>query len=165
MEIGKFLKSVGTAVLKNVPMGGLVYDIADAVLDQAIPDDVTGNDLDTMLKKLPPDQYLRVMSKQIDADVKKYQSWSDLHKSMENKTPASKSRAVIAGVFGVGIMAITVMFTYVILQHYLNLGTYPPVELAAVVYGIPAICVLAAFGVRSEKLLDLVLTMAVKRMK
>lgn len=165
MDIGKFLKSVGGAVLKNVPMGGMIYDIADAVLDEVLPPDATGDDVTKLLQKLPPEQYQKIMAKQIDADVAKYQSWVDLRKNMDITSPASKSRSLIAMVFGVGIMLVTLMLTYLFVENYLRLGTYPPIETIMIVYGLPMVVLLAAFGVRSDKILDAILTAALKRMK
>lgn len=165
MDIGKFLGSVGSAVLKNVPMGSMVLDIADAVLDDVLPDNATGDDIKARLEKLPPEQYERIMSKQIDADVVKYQTWVDLRKNMDVSSPASKARSTIALVFGVGIMLVTLMFTYLYIQHFLTQGTYPPLESVAIIYGIPMVILMAAFGIRSEKVLDFILTAVLKKIK
>lgn len=165
MDIGRLLKSVGGAVLKNVPMGGMIYDIADSVLDEALPDDITGDELTAKLQKLPPEQYERIMGKKIDADLAKYQSWTDLRKSMDLKSPASTARSVVTATFGIGIMLIILIFTYVFARNYIDHGTFPTVDVILVTYGIPMIVVLTSFGIKSDKFLDAILTAALKRMK
>lgn len=165
MDIGKFLKKVGTAVLKNVPMGGLVYDIADAALSTAVPDDVTGDQLATILQTLPPDQYSKVMSKQLDAKLATYTAWTDLRKEMDSESPQSNARSVISIIFSVGIMILVILFTLMMGDNYLKTGQLPGIELIGAVMLVPGIAILSTFGVRSDTIVSNIIGAYVKRIK
>ncbi len=162
MNIGSFLKSVGGAVLKNVPMGNMIYDVVDVLLDDKLPDNITGNELVDKINSLPPDVKERVLSKQIDADLKKYQTWADLHEKMEQSSPMSKSRSVVMGIFAILVALVTMTVSYIFVQDYLMHQNVPSMDMLMVAYGIPSICLLASFGIKSDKILDLILSSYIK---
>lgn len=165
MNIGKFLSSVGTSILREVPMGNLVIDIVDAITDDEVPENITGDDMRKRIGRLPPEVQERLLNKTIDSDIKKYETWASLKAKMEQDTPSSRSRSSVVIIFSVLIALITLVFTYVVAQDYLINRQYPSIEVLLIIYGIPSVCLLLSFGVRSDKIIDVILSMYLKRHK
>ncbi len=161
MNVGEVLKKVGTGLLKSNPLGRVIYDIADAVLDDDIPEDVTGVDLDKMLSTLPNDQYTRIIEKKLDKEVQMKQIWADVQMNQnEHKSPARE--------FGVKVMivviaVICVVFTLILGHKYLETGETPSIEMAMIIFGIPTLLLAGFFGISTDKIVDFVLSIAMRR--
>lgn len=153
MKLGSILKAAGKGALKEVPFGGLAFDIAEAALGQDIDrDNTTGEGLKERLEELTPEQKSKILSKQLDIDALQVQSRAELKKKMEEPSPMSKGRVFVAKMMGVSICLVSLFMLAVILHGYFVEGIYPSLGLVAFVVGIPSLLLMTYFGMDTKAL-------------
>lgn len=164
MKVVDFLKSVGKSALKEIPMGNVVLDAIDLITDDYVDKDkVTGEQMLEMIDKLPPETKARVLETQLNKDVQRYELWTDLRAKLENST-TSKTRSYIVMAITAVLLLLSCGYAYMAFDNYTKTGVMPSMESMAIVFGLPAVAVLAHFGVMPDKLLQLILNVLTKNM-
>jgi hypothetical protein len=164
MDLGKILKKVGGAVIKDILPGGgiasLVLDAVNAFLpgDDKLPENATGDQALTAISSLPADQQAALLSKQFDVEIAEINGWSQVVESL-SKADASgsstrpeiaKMMAVVvafAVVLATSTWAIAVLTNKGELLANLN-GSWP---LIVTIIGTPTALLRAYFGLRTDE--------------
>lgn len=76
MKLWDILKAVGSGIVREVvPGGGLLVDTVNGFLPdgQKLPKNASGDDVDTAIAKLPPEQQAGVLDKEFDVDIARIQ--------------------------------------------------------------------------------------------
>lgn len=164
MNIGKMLKATGKTLLKEVPMGGVIVDIAELVLGKKVDrETVTGEELGTMIESLPPEQKLQFLGKTLDSELAKFTAWTELKSTMEEETPTSAARAKIAMMIAAVVVLLSAGFGMMLGHLYLTQGRVPLVEELLIVFGVPSLALLSFFGIRVGPLQELVVNTLLHR--
>jgi hypothetical protein len=164
MNIGKILKATGKSLLKEVPLGGVIMDIAEMVVGKELPrDTLTGEELGGLIESLPAEQKLQFLNKTIDSELAKFTAWTELKTTMEEETPSSRARAYIAMMIAVVIVFLSAGFGAMLGQQYLENGRMPSVEELLIVFGVPSLALLSFFGIRVGPLQELVVNALLHR--
>jgi hypothetical protein len=71
--IANILKAAGGMVLRNVfpPLGGMAFEAINAVVDEKLSEDTTGEQAEAAVSKLPPEQKASLLEKQLDVEMLK----------------------------------------------------------------------------------------------
>ena len=72
MNLGDILKTVGSGLIKTlVPGGGLLIDAVNGFLpdDKKLPNDATGEQAQSAIDSLPPEQRASVLKKEYDVKI------------------------------------------------------------------------------------------------
>ena len=115
MKLWDIVKTVGSSVIsKTVPGGSLIIDGINALLpdDKHLPDDATGNQVNTAISNLPPEQQAQVLNKEYDVKKEQIkQSHSSLQTMLEaNATSVHTTRPKIAYQAWLIVGFVTVLF-------------------------------------------------------
>lgn len=79
------IKTVGSGVVREtVPGGGLLIDAVNAWLpeDKKLPSTATGQDVESAVNSLPPDQRASVLEKEFDVDIERIQQANETVRAM-----------------------------------------------------------------------------------
>ncbi len=101
MKLWDIVKTVGSSVISNaVPGGSLIVEGINALLpdDKQLPVDATGNQVNSAISNLPPEQQAQVLNKEYDVKLEQIkQSHSSLQTMLEvNATSTHTTRPKIA---------------------------------------------------------------------
>ena len=72
MNLGDILKTVGSGLIKTlVPGGGMIIDVVNGFLpdDKKLPNDATGEQAQSAINGLPPEQRASVLEKEYDVKI------------------------------------------------------------------------------------------------
>lgn len=165
MNIGDILKIAGRRALKEVPLGGVVIDVAELVLrDKLDRENITGEEVEQLLSVLELKDRKDILTKQIDSPVAKFESVEQMKREVKaTDTPLSKERARMLAVIVYFMLAISFTLTGIIMHQYVTADVYPSVEMALVSLGFPLIALLTMFGMDTKPITDIVLRMLSKR--
>ncbi len=158
MSIGKILNLAGSIALKNVPMGGLVMDLVEITADRVFDrNTTTGAEVQAVIDELPPEVKARLMDKQLDSTVRVAESHDLLRKKMEDDTPSSRARSVIAIAIAVVLLVMACGFGLMLGHAYIYNGVIPSLESLIVVFGLPTVALLTFFGIDTKMFQELIL--------
>jgi hypothetical protein len=161
LKLKDILKSVGSAVIRNViPGGGVVIDAVNAMLpdDKKLPNDATGEQVKHAVDSLPPDQAAMIMAKELDVEIEQIRSWAQIQDSLAKADASgSSTRPWIAKLMAVAVF-ITIM-TVIAAWASAMLNQYTDVlkqikdswEFLAIVLAIPSALLRAYFGMRTKE--------------
>lgn len=165
MDIGSILKFAGQSVLKEVPLGGLVMDVAEVALDKVFDrETVTGDDIFKEIESLPPEAKAKLLAKRLDTKARIAESHDALRGKMEQDTPTSRARSMIAIGIAVLLGLQTLGFSLMLAHAYVTTGAIPSVEVFAVVFGLPVVALLSYFGIDTPKFRELILQLLMRYM-
>ena len=165
MNIGKILKATGSSLLREVPLGGVIADIAGLVLNKDVDKDkVTGDELSEMVDTLPDDLKVKFLNKTIDSELSKFTAWSELQMKMEEESPTSQARAKIAMLIAVVIVLMSAGFGLMLGNMYLTDGRIPELEELLIIFGVPSLALLSFFGIRVGPLQEIIINTLLQRM-
>ena len=164
MNFGKIfdsLKGPLAAVASTmIPGGPAILAAVNAFLpdEKKLPDTATGGDIVSAVGSLPPEQRSSLMEKQIDLEIEKVHSWTDIQKSLnEADASGASTRPWIAKMMAT-IVAIAVLMFMVVWA--LAIGTGDAETLKALsdswammltVLGTPTALLRAYFGMRTKE--------------
>jgi hypothetical protein len=116
MDLGKILKKIGGAVIKDIIPGGgiasLVIDAVNAFMpdDDKLPGNATGDQTLSAINRLPADQQAIILNRQFDVEIAEINSWSQVVESLSRAdATGSSTRPEIAK-----MMAMVVAFAVVL---------------------------------------------------
>lgn len=163
MKISDFLKRVGKSALKEVPMGNVILDVVDMVTDNDVDKEhLTGEDMLKFIEELPPETRVRILETKLNSDVARYEAWADLRAKMEEDTPSSRMRSWLAVAITVVLLILSLGFGYIAYLNYEATGTLPTPETLMIVFGLPGIALLSHFGIQTDQLMNLLISMITK---
>jgi cytochrome c-type biogenesis protein CcmH/NrfG len=78
MKIGSILKTVGAGLLSTHPLGAAAIGLVNGFLpaDKKLPESTTGEQAQSVIESLPPEQRQTVMVAEIEADVEHDREWT-----------------------------------------------------------------------------------------
>lgn len=159
MNISSILAIAGKQALKEIPLGGLVIDIAEIALGKKIDrKKVSGDELHEQLQSLPADQLATLLGKQLDTKVALVESHDALKTKMEEDSPSSRSRSIIAIMIAVVLLVFSCGFALMLAHMYIYNGIVPPIEYLLVVFGLPTLALLTFFGINTEQFQSLLVS-------
>jgi len=104
MNIGKILEVTGKSALKNIPLGGVIVDVAELMIgDRFDKKTVSGDDIKQAVETLSPTAKAEFLAKTLDVDARMLESTNMLKQKMEADTPVSSRygyRYYVTGTIG-----------------------------------------------------------------
>jgi len=166
MNLGAILKAAGSGALKSLPLGGVVVDVAEVVLDEIFDKEtVTGDEVKAKLEKLPTTVKDKVLSKTLNADSHLLASWDELS-DVVNVTADENAtlRKVITIAVVITLLAIGLMFSAMLGWNYITTGTLPDTESMLAAFAIPTIAIMAVFGVDNKAFTGVLLALVTRQL-
>jgi len=113
MNLGDILKTVGSGLIKTlVPGGGLLLDVVNGFLpgDKKLPNDATGEQAQSAIDALSPEQRASVLEKEYDVKIEEIKGFTDRFKAMaEVDATGNTTRPQIAM-----MMSVCVVFSVIV---------------------------------------------------
>ena len=160
MNLSRILKRAGSAVVREaIPGGGLVLDLVNAFLpdDKQLPKDATGDQVQSTVATLPPEQQSLLLAKELDVEIIEINAFAAVQESLARADTAGNStRPEIAK-----MMALVVCFAVVVFASAWVVALYAkpaamadlanswPVMLA--VLATPTALLRSYFGMRTKE--------------
>lgn len=115
MKLWDIIKGVGSAAITTmVPGGGLLIGVLNGMLpkDKQLPATATGDDVNSAVNSLPPDQRAAIMDKEFDVELTQIKESNETLRTMletEAKSPHTTRPYIAKGSFHVVAFAIIVV--------------------------------------------------------
>lgn len=126
MKLWDIIKSIGSAAITTmVPGGGLLIGAINQMLpnDKQLPATATGDDVNSVIASLPPDQRAAIMNKEFDVTLTQIKESNETLRTMletEAKSPHTTRPYIAKGSFHVVAFAIIVavsLWAYAVLKE------------------------------------------------
>jgi len=158
MNIGKILEVTGKSALKNIPLGGVIVDVAELMIgDRFDKKTVSGDDIKQAVETLSPTAKAEFLAKTLDVDARMLESTNMLKQKMEADTPVSRARSVIAMGIAIMLLVLSAGFGLMLGHAYITGGLVPSIESLLVVFGLPTVALLAFFGLDTKAFQEVIM--------
>jgi len=164
MDLGKILKKVGGAILKDIIPGGgvasLILDSVNAFMpdNEKLPDEATGHQTLAAIGNLPAEQQAIVLSKQFDVEIAEITGWSSVVDSLAKADATGASTRPTIAMMMAQVVAFAVIvaisgWAVAVLTNKADLlkSLADSWTLIVTIIGTPTALLRAYFGMRTDE--------------